>query len=80
MTSHAGYFILPRPLLAAVQMETAVLNVLLFLGFPLSLVGLVALPWQVSHDSHEGMRICASLPFAASSSVTVRPTAGLLIV
>ena len=31
---------------------------------------LAPLPWQVSHDSHEGMRICASLPRAASSSVT----------
>ena len=26
------------------------------------------LPWQISHSSHEGMRICASLPLAASSS------------
>ena len=31
--------------------------------------GLAPLPWQVSQLSHEGMRICASLPRAASSRV-----------
>ena len=31
--------------------------------------GLAPLPWQVSQSSQDGMRICASLPRAASSSV-----------
>ncbi|MNW01934.1 hypothetical protein D3C71_1976420 [compost metagenome] len=31
--------------------------------------GLAPEPWQVSQLSQDGMRICASLPLAASSSV-----------
>ena len=39
-------------------------------GQSLALVpGLAPVPWQVSQSSQLGMRICASLPAAASSSV-----------